>query len=200
MDKRRLNMKKYTTLIVIILIIGCTDTSDRLDNLESQVERIDKRLGTTGWGFYEDTVYTKDHPLVIYEGDTVGLRIKGGARIESELPGGFTTLWADSLLLPQLSGSAFDIRVSFISENTSSEGYFAWGLGIPNIIPSTTRTFTFPKGAGREHRVSQTTAIFSGNAFLKNGGKIVCIGGEGTTRLYDPSIMIKLDVSSKNNR
>lgn len=147
----------------------------------------------TGWAQYSDDQYTSVSPLTIAAGDTVTVFNNVASSITTDLPIGIDSLWnrTDSTIIAQNVGDAYTIRIDFIAENSSNDGYFDWGIdigGTQNFILQD--TYMFPKGQNTPHKYSVTHSIYTLNTFIANGGKIKIIGGVGTTEIYDVDFVI----------
>jgi hypothetical protein len=147
----------------------------------------------TGWAQYKDTTYTSLNKISIAAGDTITLPNDAGIIIDSQLPTGVTSFWsvADSTFTPENIGDAYAIRIDFMAENSSNDGYGSIAIDIGGsqeiILESLT---SFPKGSGVAHSFSTTSNVYTLNDFVTNGGKIKFIGGVGTTQIWNINIVI----------
>lgn len=153
-----------------------------------------RNLETTfGWAKYADNQYTSVSPLTIAAGDTVTVFNNVASSITNDLPIGIDSLWnrTDSTIIAQNVGDAYTIRIDFIAESSSNDGYFDLGIdigGTQNFILQD--TYMFPKGQNTPHKYSVTHSIYTLDTFIANGGKVKIIGGVGTTEIYDVDFVI----------
>lgn len=129
---------------------------------------------STGWAYYQDSLYTSGSPLSISSGVRTQILINGSgsATRTAFLPGGTTALWDGTKITPIKYGDNYICRLDFEVNPASNNQHLDVELQVDtgNIIFSYSLPLT--KGAGSDMQFALTIPAYVGNTFLANGGKI----------------------------
>lgn len=142
----------------------------------------------TGWGYYEDTQYTEASPFVVNAGEKLPLPNNKATSIETYLPNGVDTLYDGTRITPNQIGDGYAIRISFKAKTSSNNGGFFIDLDISaagdgsNVILEDSRRFL--RGTNSEQKFSFTSAVFSLNSFIGNGGLVTFESSTGNSSIY----------------
>jgi hypothetical protein len=156
------------------------------------------RVNKMGWANYVDSTYTSGAPLTFTnERKKIECNGLGGATELSYLPDGVAALWdtTNDKILSANVGNAFDVRVEFTAEPTTTNAYFDVEFDIGGAVGIVAaRTLTCPKGTNA-HSYSVGIPLFSLATFVANGCTIYIDTTDDTLTLnvYDIKVFIKQD-------
>lgn len=149
-----------------------------------------------GWGFYGDTEYTEESPLVI--DGAVGQIEINGLRDTTErrfLPV-TGDLWENNKITMPVVGRGFIFRLDFKVKADSNNSHFDLLVDIGGETPVviSRKVLQIVKGINTEQVFSEVVSGFALDAFIENGGKIYIDSTDDNVELsiYDIGIHIML--------
>lgn len=167
------------------------------DNIQQVVDKtqgqIDELKSHTGWAQYSDNVYTSGSPLVINSGATATITNNSGSVISNQLPSGVSSFYnsTTSKITPELNGDSYLINVRFTAVSSSNTGLADIFLDVTGAVGTLPReTISLRKGAGNAQNINVIFDVFSGSAFVANGGLIRLNSIDGNTSIYDISYKV----------
>lgn len=146
----------------------------------------------TGYGNYADSQYTESNPLVIPSGESRLINIDSlKLKIEDQLPLGVTSFYKNGIITPENSGDGYSFSLGFKGFSTTNNGSGTMSIDIGGsfgkIFP---KNFRFPRGTSEVHNFYLTMQGYSGDTFVKNGGKVTIDSDFGESSIYDISLQV----------
>lgn len=140
------------------------------DYVDSRIQEV------SGWARYRDTQYTNANRFSVSSAGSVILPNNAGAKIETDLPVGLTSLYnASTGKILGEDGSSGILTVDLVLIPTSSSTTYVdmWldlGGSLTNVFP---QTVTFAKGNNQAHNVVYTVGFYVGSTWEANGARVM---------------------------
>jgi len=167
------------------MTIGLIDNNELGSSVRTKLnETITRTNDNTGWGQYQDTLYTDIAPFsILADTDTV-LPNNAGGIIDSQKPSDVTTFY-DGTVITGRAGDGLGITIDFTATPTAGSATFieVWidiGGAVGQLYK---RIISFPKGTGIERPVNFTVIGYTLGTWETNGGTVY-VRSDGPVDIY----------------
>jgi hypothetical protein len=147
----------------------------------------------TGWGRYEDTLYTSSSPLIITATIRSKLLNNAGIVINSQLPTGVTAFWngTTNKLIAVNSLDVFTTSIRFKGKSTTANDSFKIAVDIGGAVGEVLLDCElFTKAANTEQSFTIPLHYITSSAFIINGGEIFITSTTGQLSIYEINFLI----------
>lgn len=153
-------------------------------------------FGRTGWGDYEDSVYTSASPLALVAGVATFLPNDKGTTLEGQKPSDVATFY-DGIRIPGREGDGIAVTINFtlVPTVTATDEVLVWvditaGTGTPVRLANLFKNITsFKQLVGAVRPISLTFSGYTAATWAANGGRVM-IQANGACNVYGISYTI----------